>query len=404
MKMNENQGGLRRLSVMGSTGSIGSQTLDIVAHYPEKFEVVALTANSNWEKLAAQARKFRPQAVVISDERYYGNLKESLSEVPVRVMAGKEALVEAATMEASDIVVGALVGYSGLPSTLAALEADKTVALANKETLVVAGELIEKIIDRKGKRILPVDSEHSAIFQCLQGEESGTLSKIILTASGGPFRTFTKEMLRNVTVEEALQHPNWHMGAKVTIDSATMMNKGFEMIEARWLFHTKPSHIEVLVHPESIVHSMVEFIDGSVKAQLGLPDMRLPIEVALSYPDRLDLKKRLSTPSLCLSKTGSLTFEKPDMEKFPLLSLAYETARNGGLEPAVMNAANEVAVKAFLEKRIGFMEIAETVISTVEKTGGALKGQELTTESIAAAHKEGTKVAEEKIKEFKFSR
>lgn len=387
------------ISVMGSTGSIGCQTLDIIEHYPDRFEAVALTANRNWEKLAQQALKFHPAVVVIADENFLVPLKDALAGTDIRVMAGDEALKEAATLEETDIVVGALVGYSGLPSTIAALEAGKTVALANKETLVVGGEIIDEIIARKGKRILPVDSEHSAIFQCLWGEDDKSVSKIILTASGGPFRNYDIKDLENVTVAQALAHPNWDMGAKVTIDSATMMNKGFEMIEARWLFNRQPRDIEVVVHPESIIHSMVEFIDGSVKAQLGLPDMRLPIEVALAYPERLDLLKRLETPSLNLAKTGKLTFQAPDTEKFPLLRLAYEAAEAGGLVPALMNAANEVAVKSFLEERIGFMEISRLVIKVVEETAPRFEGVPVSLETIAEAHKTGTEVALSKVKE-----
>lgn len=384
---------------MGSTGSIGCQTLDVASRYQDKFKINALTAHRNWKLLAEQAMTFRPRIAVIADETYYEPLKEALKGSGIRAAAGKEALIEAATLPDSDIVVGALVGYSGLESTIAALEADKYVALANKETLVVAGELIEKIVERKGKRILPVDSEHSAVFQCLWGEKATSVSRIILTASGGPFRNFSAEQLKNVTVAQALNHPNWDMGAKVTIDSATMMNKGFEMIEARWLFNVSPKEIDVVVHPESVVHSLVEFIDGSVKAQLGLPDMRLPIEVALSYPERLDLLATSGSPALNLAQTGTLTFEKPDMKKFPLLRLAYLAAEEGGLVPAIMNAANEVAVKAFLEEKIGFTDICRIVIESVEKTSPAVKGTAVTPDSIAAAHLQGTEIARNLIKQ-----
>lgn len=400
MMENKNLSGAfpRNLAVMGSTGSIGCQTLDVVARYPHKFKIKALTAHCNWKLLAEQALEFVPDLVVIADEQYYSPLKAALSGSTIKVLAGKEALIEAATLPDVDYVVGALVGYSGLPSTVAALEAGKHVALANKETLVVAGELIEKIVNRKGKRILPVDSEHSAIFQSLFGEKREALSRIILTASGGPFRTFTPAQLQNVTVGQALKHPNWDMGAKVTIDSATMMNKGFEMIEARWLFDIAPEKIDVVVHPESVVHSLVEFIDGSVKAQLGLPDMRLPIEVALSYPYRLDLLATTGARSLNLAEIGRLSFERPDTDKFPLLSLAYHAAEKGGLVPAVMNAANEVAVKAFLEEKIGFTDISRMVIDIVEKIGPRFSGTEVSPESIAAAHDEGTKIAQSLIK------
>lgn len=383
----------RSISVMGSTGSIGRQTLDVAARYPERFRINALTARSNWQLLAEQALAFRPRLVVISDDRFLIPLKKALEGTPIEVASGEEGLVEAATLPDSDIVVGALVGYSGLPSTIAALNAGKRVALANKETLVVAGEIIEKIVRREGKKILPVDSEHSAIFQCLLGENRESVAKIILTASGGPFRKTPLRDLESVTVEEALNHPNWDMGAKVTIDSATMMNKGFEMIEARWLFDIKPENIEVVVHPESVVHSLVEFIDGSLKAQLGVPDMRIPIEVALSHPERLDLLKRSGQRRLSLAETGSLTFEKPDTEKFPLLELAYRAAEDGGLVPAVMNAANEVAVRSFIEKRISFTDISRLVIKAVELTESRYRDEAVTLESISAAHEEGMEIA-----------
>lgn len=390
---NETPGGVRRISIMGCTGSIGRQTLDIISRYPDRFKAVALTAGSNWRQLAYLALEFRPDMVVIADEKYYPHLKEVLQDSGIKVLAGKEALKEAATLPEADIVVGALVGYSGLPSTVAALEAGKTVALANKETLVVGGQLIEKIVDRMGKRILPVDSEHSAIFQCLLGENPKDVEKIILTASGGPFRTLSGNELEAVTVEQALHHPNWEMGPKVTIDSATMMNKGFEMIEARWLFRMPPSKIKVVVHPESIVHSMVEFVDGSVKAQLALPDMRLPIEVALAYPGRIDLLKRLESDGLDLTKCGSLTFEEPDMERFPLLRLAYLAAQEGGLFPAVLNAANEIAVKAFLDRKIKFTEIFSIVAETLEAVAPRIDHSEVSLPAIAEAHREGTEFA-----------
>ena len=383
----------RRLSIMGSTGSIGRQTLDIVSHYPEQFAVSALTANSNWQLLAQQAREYHPETVVIANETYYPQLKDSLEDTAIRVLVGEEGLKEAATLPTTDIVVGALVGYSGLPSTIAALEEGKTVALANKETLVVGGEIIEKIIQRKGKRILPVDSEHSAIFQCLWGEEPSAVARIVLTASGGPFRTFSADQLEKVTVQQALRHPNWDMGTKVTIDSATLMNKGFEMIEARWLFDMCPENIRVVVHPESVVHSMVEFTDGSVKAQLGLPDMRVPIAVAIAYPHRLDLLQTIGDKRLNLADFGRLTFEEPDMERFPLLRLAYIVAEKGGLNPAVMNAANEVAVKAFLNQEIGFTDIFSIVTATVEKLESRFAGENVELETIAEAHKEGTEIA-----------
>lgn len=387
----------RRLAVLGSTGSIGRQTLEIARAFPDRFITDTLTARSNWQLLAEQAREFKPGLVVIADESHYEALKEALKDTDTEVAAGSDALIAAATRPTTDIVVGALVGYSGLIPTVSALEAGKTVALANKETLVVGGEIIDEIVARKGKRILPVDSEHSAIFQCLQGERHCDVSKIILTASGGPFRTFPKESLDDVTVEQALSHPNWDMGAKVTIDSATMMNKGFEMIEARWLFDMSPNDIEVVVHPESIIHSMVEFTDGSVKAQLGLPDMRLPIEVALAHPDRLDLRNRLGSPRLDIARRGPLTFEEPDLEKFPLLRLAYEVAAKGGLYPAIMNAANEMAVKAFLNREISFTDIGRIVSETVEDFSSHSGADTVTINNIAEAHAEGTEIASAKI-------
>lgn len=384
----------RRISVLGSTGSIGTQTLDVVRRHPEKLRVEALTACRNWELLARQALELRPRMVVISDETFLAPLEEALAGSGIEVLAGKEGLTAAAILPESDTVVGALVGYSGLGPTVAALEAGKTVALANKETLVAGGELIDRIVRRTGNRILPVDSEHSAIFQCLAGEDPENVRKLILTASGGPFRTVSKERLQKVGVRDALSHPNWDMGAKVTIDSATMMNKGFEMIEARWLFGMSPDDIEVVVHPESIVHSLVEFKDGSVKAQLSRPDMRLPIAVALGFPERLDA----GTERLDLAAVAKLTFEAPDLLRFPLLGLAYAAARSGGLVPALMNAANEAAVKAFLEERIGFTDIGSVVIATVNSAKGSLKGEEVTLESIAEAHRQGTEIALEKIR------
>lgn len=374
---------------MGSTGSIGTQTLDIVGRYPGLFQIDALTANTNWQLLASQALHFKPRMVAIAGMDYYPSLSEALAGSGIEVLCGEEGLQAAATLPSTDIVVGALVGYSGLPSTIAALESGKSLALANKETLVVAGQLITEIVRRKGKRILPVDSEHSAIFQCLWGEDPAQISKIILTASGGPFRKYPAKDLKDVTPQQALNHPNWDMGAKVTIDSSTMMNKGFEMIEARWLFSRQPSDIEVVVHPESVVHSMVEFRDGSVKAQLGLPDMRLPIAVALGYPDRLSLLDTAFDQRLNLASYGSLTFEEPDMEKFPLLRLAYEVAEVGGLAPALMNAANEVAVRAFLNNEIGYTDIARIVADVVETLSPRFENEVISVDNIAAAHSEG---------------
>lgn len=382
------------VTILGSTGSIGCQTLDIIRLYPEFFRAEALTANTSWEKLAEQALEFRPSLVVIADPQYFEPLRDALAGSGIRVLAGEEGLIEAATLPEIDFVVGAMVGYSGLRPTIAALQEEKTVALANKETLVVGGEIIQKILKKSRRRLLlPVDSEHSAIFQCLMGEDPATVSKIILTASGGPFRNLSKDRLQRVTVEQALAHPNWHMGPKVTVDCATMMNKGFEMIEARWLFNMSPEDIKVIIHPESIIHSMVEFIDGSVKAQLSYPDMRLPIEVAMCYPRRREIPLK----PLNLADIGSLTFENPDMLRFPLLGLAYAASNAGGLVPALMNAANEVAVDAFLKRQISFTDLSTIVTATVKSAKGTVKGVEVTPETIAEAHLEGTKIALELI-------
>lgn len=387
----------KRIAILGSTGSIGTQTLEVVRAYPDRFKAVALTAGRNAALLAEQALEFRPEMVAISDPSLYSGLKTALEGTGIHIACGEEGLIEAAAATEADIVVGALVGYSGLSSVVAALEAGRQVALANKETLVVAGKIIDGLVKKHGSRILPVDSEHSAIFQCLWGEEKPDVSKLLLTASGGPFRCVSAKDLEMVSVEQALAHPNWEMGAKVTIDSATMMNKGFEMIEARWLFNMQPSDIEVVVHPESIIHSMVEFIDGSVKAQLGVPDMRLPIEVALAYPGRLDLSRRLNARRLNLAEMGKLTFEAPDTERFPLLRLAYEVAERGGLLPAVMNAANEVAVKAFVDRRIRFTDISKLVIKTVEAAAPRFASESVTLDNIAEAHKEGTEIARKSV-------
>ena len=384
---------MKNIAILGSTGSIGTQALDIIEANPHLFKASVLTANNNWEMLANQALKFKPELVVINNNLHVNKLREALEGTDIKVESGEENICYAPTLEKVDIVLTALVGYSGLLPTISAIKNGKTIALANKETLVVAGEIITALAKENKIKIIPVDSEHSAIFQCLQGEDRKKMKKILLTASGGPFRNLTKEELKHVTVKQALNHPNWDMGAKVTIDSATMMNKGFEMIEARWLFNISPRNIDVVVHPESVVHSLVEFIDGSVKAQLGLPDMRLPIEVALSYPQRIKLLEATGNSALNLAKCGKLTFEEPDTEKFPLLDLAYRAAEAGGLVPALMNAANEVAVKAFLEERIGFKDISRMVVDIVEKFGPSFKDTDVTIESIAEAHKEGTEIA-----------
>lgn len=353
---------VKNIAILGSTGSIGTQTLDIIEEYPERFHASVLTARRQWELLARQARKFMPKRVVIADHSPYAPLKEALSDLPIDVAAGEKAIAEAATLNQVDIVVTAMVGYSGLIPTIEAIKAGKTIALANKETLVVAGEIITRMIKESPSEIIPVDSEHSAIFQCLVGEKTSQARKIILTASGGPFRNMSREQLENVTVADALKHPNWDMGAKVTIDSASMMNKGFEMIEARWLFGCPPDKIEVVVHPQSIVHSMVEFNDGSIKAQLGVPDMHLPIRYALGYPERLST----DAPGLTLSQYSNLTFQAPDYGKFPLLAYAFDAIKAGGNMPCLMNAANEKGVAAFLAGRIRFTDMPRIVSHVME--------------------------------------
>lgn len=354
----------RNIAILGSTGSIGTQTLDIIAEYPDIFRATVLTARKNWKLLAEQSRKFLPEVVVIAEETAYTHLKEALADLPIRVECGPEAIEAVVTLPEVDVVVTAMVGYSGLLPTIAAIKAGKTIALANKETLVVAGELITGMLRESKSEIIPVDSEHSAIFQCLVGEKTSQARKILLTASGGPFRKLKAEDLETVTVADALKHPNWNMGAKVTIDSASMMNKGFEMIEARWLFGCPPKNIEILVHPQSIVHSMVEFVDGSIKAQLGVPDMHLPIRYALGYPDRLVTESK----PLSLAQFSTLTFEAPDYAKFPLLGYAFEAIEKGGNMPCILNAANEKAVAAFLNGRIKFTDMPRLVHFTMGNT------------------------------------
>ncbi|MCM1319409.1 MAG: 1-deoxy-D-xylulose-5-phosphate reductoisomerase [Muribaculaceae bacterium] len=353
----------RNIGILGSTGSIGTQTLDIISEYPHRFRAWLLTANTNVELLAAQARKFLPARVVIAHKELLPRLKSLLEGQPIEVLAGAEAIEQSVALEPIDTVVTAMVGYSGLAPTISAIKAGKTIALSNKETLVVGGELIQKLLQHSSSHIIPVDSEHSAIFQCLEGEGTRHAAKIILTASGGPFRTFSREQLEHVTVRDALNHPNWSMGAKVTIDSASMMNKGFEMIEAHWLFGCPARQIEVVVHPQSIVHSMVQFADGSVKAQLGIPDMHLPIRYALGYPERLHTAP---AQMLDLARYRTLTFETPDIEKFPLLNFAFDAIEAGGNTPCVLNAANEIAVDAFLHKQIRFVDMPRLVAATLE--------------------------------------
>ena len=354
----------RNIAVLGSTGSIGRQTLDIIAEYPTLFNAWLLVARSSADLLIAQARQFRPHMVIIADEQYYEYVSDALEGTGIEVATGSAAIAQAVTSPEIDTVVTAMVGYSGLESTIAAIGAGKRIALANKETLVVAGELIDRLLQDSDSVLYPVDSEHGAFYQCLIGERMADVEKLWLTASGGPFRKLPKEQLDKVTAADALKHPNWSMGAKITIDSATMMNKGFEMIEARWLFGIMPDDIEIVVHPQSIIHSMVAFKDGSVKAQLGLPDMRLPIRYALGLPDgRLASDCRKMT----IEDMAMLTMERPDFEKFPLLKTAYAAARTGGTAPCVMNAANEIAVAAFLQNQIRFTDIYKIIEKTMEQ-------------------------------------
>ncbi len=347
----------RTIAILGSTGSIGTQTLQVVEEHPDLFEVYAITAGSNVERLIEQAHKFNPEAVVIADESKYETLKEALADKPIKIYAGYDSICQIVKASPIDIVVTAMVGFSGLRPTIEAIKAGKAIALANKETLVVAGEYITQLAIEHKVPLLPVDSEHSAIFQCLAGETNNGIEKIILTASGGPFRTMSMEQLEHVTKKEALRHPNWSMGAKITIDSASMMNKGFEVIEAKWLFGLNADKIDVVVHPQSVIHSMVQFADGAVKAQLGTPDMRLPIMYALSYPTRL----ASSFDRLDFEIVKELTFEKPDTERFPNLRLAYEALAMGGNIPCVVNAANEVCVAAFLADKIKFTDMSRLI-------------------------------------------
>ena len=351
---------MKRIAILGSTGSIGTQALDVIAEHPDLFEAYVLTANNSTDKLIAQARRFRPEMVVIANEQHYEEVRSALADLPIKVYTGRDALCEVVTDSHVDIVLAAMVGFAGLKPTISAIEAHKTIALANKETLVVAGELIVRLAHENNVAILPVDSEHSAIFQCL--EPQNEVEKILLTCSGGPFRHFTAEELKTVTKAQALAHPTWSMGAKITIDSATLMNKGFEVIEAKWLFGARPEQIEVVVHPQSVVHSMVQFADGAVKAQLGMPDMRLPIQYAFSYPKRL----HSSFERLDFFKLADLTFERPDTDRFPCLQLAYEALHRGGNMPCIVNAANEIVNRAFIDDRIPFGRISAIISQTME--------------------------------------
>ena len=353
----------KQIAILGSTGSIGTQALQVIEEHPDLYEAFVLTAHIRVYMLIELARKFRPEAVVIANEERYNQLKEALADLPIKVYAGSEALCEVVTDQHIDMVLTAMVGYAGLKPTMHAIKAHKPIALANKETLVVAGELINELAHVNRTPILPVDSEHSAVFQCLAGEADTPIEKVILTASGGPFRTYTHEQLAHVTRQQALKHPNWSMGAKITIDSASMMNKGFEVMEAKWLFGVKPEQIEVVVHPQSIVHSMVQFEDGAIKAQLGMPDMRLPIQYAFSYPQRI----KASFPRINWMNCAELTFEQPDLERFRNLALAYEAIHRGGNMPCIVNAANEVVVEAFLNDRISFLGMSDVIEQTMSR-------------------------------------
>lgn len=353
----------KNIAILGSTGSIGTQALEVIRDNPDKFEVFALTANNNIDLLIEQACEFQPNVVAIANEKHYLQLKQALADQQIKVFAGIDAISQIVEMEPVDLVLTAMVGYAGLKPTIQAIKAKKTIALTNKETLVVAGEIIQELAIQNKTAILPVDSEHSAIFQCLVGEGDNAIEKVILTASGGPFRNRTIDELKNVTSKQALKHPNWDMGAKVTIDSASMMNKGFEVIEARWLFGLNPAQIDVVVHPQSIIHSMVQFTDGSVKAQLGMPDMRLPIQYAFAYPDRI----KSNFPRVDFTKYNELTFEKPDIKRFRNLALAYQAMENGGNMPCILNAANEIVVAAFLKDEIGFLEMSDIIENAMQK-------------------------------------
>ena len=378
----------KQIVILGSTGSIGTQALKVIEEHPDLYEAYALTANNQVELLAEQARKFMPAAVVIANETKYLQLKEMLADLPIRVYAGADALCEIVEAKPIDVVLASMVGYAGLRPTMNAIRAGKAIALANKETLVVAGELINALAQQYKTPILPVDSEHSAIFQCL--EPNNALEKVILTASGGPFRKFTMEQLQHVTKEQALKHPNWDMGAKITIDSATMMNKGFEVIEAKWLFGVRPDQIEVVVHPQSVIHSMVQYEDGAVKAQLGMPDMRLPIQYAFSYPQRI----KASFDRLDFSIMKELTFEQPDTNRFRCLALAYEALNKGGNMACIVNAANEVVVSAFLKDRISFLRMSEVIEQSMAKVPFI---QTPTYEDYVATDTEARRIAESLI-------
>lgn len=381
---------MKKIAILGSTGSIGTQTLQVIENHPDLFCAYVLTAGSNADLLIQQAKRFQPEFVVIADESKYAYVKDALKDLPLKVHAGANAIKDIVSLPAIDIVVTAMVGYAGLEPTIAAIKAHKTIALANKETLVVAGQIIQRLAIDNHAPILPVDSEHSAIFQCLMGENPQDVSRLLITASGGPFRNFTIEQLQTVTPEQALKNPNWNMGAKITIDSATMMNKGFEVMEARWLFDIDPQQIEVLVHPQSVIHSMVEFRDGTVKAQLAIPDMRIPIQLALTFPQRLPI----DLPRLDLIKYQSLTFETPDTKKFRNLALAFIAIQKKGNMPCIVNAANEVVNAAFRKGKCGFLQMSDIIEKTMERASYIERPNY---EDLVASDTEARRVANELI-------
>lgn len=375
---------MKKICILGSTGSIGTQALDVIEQHPDLYEAYILTAYNNADLVIEQARRFKPEAVVIANENNYNKVREALADLPIKVYAGAKALCDVVQDDNVDIVLASMVGFAGLEPTIAAIKAKKVIALANKETLVVAGDLITRLAHEYQVPILPVDSEHSAIFQCL--EPGNRIDKILLTCSGGPFRKFDAEQIKHVTKTDALAHPTWNMGAKITIDSATLMNKGFEVIEAKWLFGVRPEQIQVVVHPQSVIHSAVQFEDGAVKAQLGVPDMRLPIQYAFSYPQRLPI----NGDRLDLFKMQSLTFEEPDTMRFPCLRLAYEALNKGGNMPCIVNAANEIVNRAFIDDRISYTRIAEVIEQTMNNVPFSTDS---TLETYLATDKEARKYA-----------
>ncbi len=383
----------KRIAILGSTGSIGTQTLQVIAAYREEFIVEVLTANKNADLLINQAMEFQPNAVVIGNESEYEYVTEALKNYPVKVFAGSDAICQVVQMESVDLVLTAMVGYSGLKPTISAINAGKDLALANKETLVVAGELIVRMIQEKGVQVIPVDSEHSAIFQCLAGEANNKIEKIYLTASGGPFRNYSIDDLKNALVKEALNHPNWNMGKKISVDSASMMNKGLEAIEATWLFGVDPEQVEILIHPQSVIHSLVQFCDGSIKAQMGRPDMKLPILYALGYPKRVES----DFPRFSFADYPKLTFEQVDIKKFRNLALSFEAMHRGGNIPCVLNAANEAVVHAFLHEKVGFMEMPD-IIEKVMNTISFIKKPGI--EDLEETNLESYRLAEEHIKKY----